>query len=128
MRIRKFNEEFDEETGDDLDIVWVKDCFADLVDSEFAEITEHESAAYGKWVSISVSMVDLSKGTLNSKSELVSDDNSFVKYVKIHNENNNRLNSIKNALEKLTDIDVGGYPNYKITVDVFSSVFIKIFA
>ena len=128
MRIRKFNEEFDEETGDDLDIVWVKDCFADLVDSEFAEITEHESAAYGKWVSISVSMVDLSKGTLNSKSELVSDDNSFVKYVKIHNENNNRLNSIKNSLEKLTDMDVGGYPNYKITVDVFISVFIKIFA
>jgi len=56
MKIRKFNEEL----GGDIDVEYVKYCFADLLDSG-VNIEERESAAYGKWLQINFDVKKIEK-------------------------------------------------------------------
>jgi hypothetical protein len=52
MKIRKFNESTDKE----IDAEYIRQCFADIIDSGIANVEEKESAAYGKWVSMSIDL------------------------------------------------------------------------
>ncbi len=47
-RIRKFNESAERE----IDAEYVRNCFADLIDSGKAMSIERSSAAYGRWMEI----------------------------------------------------------------------------
>jgi len=122
MRIRKFSESLDNE----IDAAYIRQCFADLIDSGIATIEEKESAAYGKWVSMSIDLKEIKSGTIgnmNSSSEFISRNTSLGRHIDAYESNNNVYQEVKLALERLAD----EYPNYKIKVGVFSSLFIKIF-
>ena len=132
MRIRKFNEEFDNE----LDTVYIKDCFesafADLIDNEDEDIrvdlrvAEQESAAYGKWVSITIGNVFVRPSDFSANiAEVMSEETEtkLDKFIEISNKKNDILQRIKRALD-LIKIE---YTDYKIKSEMLSSMFISIF-
>lgn len=119
MKIRKFNESTDKE----IDAEYIRQCFADIIDSGIATIEEKESAAYGKWVSMSIDLKDIKSGTVNSSAEFISRNTSLGRHIDAYESNNNVYQEVKLALERLSD----EYPNYKIKVDIYSSLFINIF-
>lgn len=132
MRIRKFNEEFENE----LDTVYIKDCFEsafeDLINNEDEDIRvdlrvaeqEKESEAYGKWVSITIgnAFVNPSKFSTNS-AEVMSDETTLDKFIEISNKKNEILQRVKRALD-LIKIE---YTDYRIKSEMLSSMFISIF-
>ena len=124
MKIRKFNESADNE----IDATYIRQCFADLIDSGITTIEEKESAVYGKWVSMSIDLKDIKSGTVNSSPEFISRNpnrskTSLERHIDAYESNNNVYQEVKLALERLSD----EYPNYKIKVDIFSSIFINFF-
>ena len=124
MKIRKFNESTDKE----IDAEYIRQCFADIIDSGIATVEEKESAAYGKWVSMSIDLKDIKSGMVNSSPEFISRNasrtlTSLARHIDAYESNNNVYQEVKLALERLAD----EYPNYKIKVDIFSSIFINIF-
>ena len=124
MKIRKFNESTDKE----IDAAYIRQCFADIIDSGIATVEEKESAAYGKWVSMSIDLKDIKSGMVNSSPEFISRNprnsvTSLGRHIDAYESNNNVYQEVKLALERLAD----EYPNYKIKVDIFSSIFINIF-
>lgn len=119
MKIRKFNESTDKE----IDAEYIRQCFADIIDSGIATVEEKESAAYGKWVSMSIDLKDIKSGMVNSSPEFISRNTSLGRHIDAYESNNNVYQEVKLALERLAD----EYPNYKIKVDIFSSIFINIF-
>ena len=119
MKIRKFNESLDNE----IDAAYIRQCFADIIDSGIATIEEKESAAYGKWVSMSIDLKEIKTGMVNSSPEFISRNTSLGRHIDAYESNNNVYQEVKLALERLAD----EYPNYKIKVDIFSSIFINIF-
>jgi isocitrate dehydrogenase kinase/phosphatase len=119
MKIRKFNESLDNE----IDTVYIRQCFADLIDSGAANVEEREASSVGKFVSISISMFEVDRIISPVKTSFVSKNNSLMNYIDTQNKNNDRLQDIKLSLERLAD----EYPNYKISVEHFTSIFIKIF-
>ena len=125
MKIRKFNESLDNE----IDTVYRRQCFADLIDSGAANVEEREATSVvrnvpEKFVAISISMFEVDRIISPVKNSLVSKNNSLMNYIDTQNKNNDRLQDIKLSLERLAD----EYPNYKISVEHFTSIFIKIFA
>lgn len=118
--MRKFSESLDNE----IDTVYIRQCFADLIDSGVANVEEREASSVGKYVAISISMFEVDRIISPVKSWPVSKDNSLMIYIDTQNKNNDRLQDIKLSLERLAD----EYPNYKISVEHFTSIFIKIFA
>ena len=124
MKIRKFNES----TYKEIDAAYIRQCFADIIDSGIATVEEKESAAYGKWVSMSIDLKDIKSGMVNSSPEFMSRNasrtlTSLARHIDAYESNNNVYQEVKLALERLAD----EYPNYKIKVDIFSSIFINIF-
>ena len=124
MKIRKFNESTDKE----IDAEYIRQCFADIIDSGIATVEEKESAAYGKWVSMSIDLKDIKSGMVNSSPEFISRNasrtlTSLARHIDAYESNNNVYQEVKLALERLAD----EYPNYKIKVDIFSSIFINFF-
>lgn len=120
--MRKFSESLDNE----IDAAYIRQCFADLIDSGIATIEEKESVGYGKWVSMSIDLKEIKIGTIgnmNSSSEFISRNTSLGRHIDAYESNNNVYQEVKLALERLSD----EYPNYKIKVEVFSSLFINIF-
>ena len=118
MKIRKFNES----TYKEIDAAYIRQCFADIIDSGIATVEEKESA-YGKWVSMSIDLKDIKSGTVNSSPEFISRNTSLGRHIDAYESNNNVYQEVKLALERLAD----EYSNYKIKVDIFSSIFINIF-
>ena len=118
--MRKFSESLDTE----VDSAYIRQCFADLIDSGAANVEEREASSVGKYVAISISMFEVDRIISPVKSWPVSKDNSLMIYIDTQNKNNDRLQDIKLSLERLAD----EYPNYKISVEHFTSIFIKIFA
>ena len=118
--MRKFSESLDNE----IDAAYIRQCFADLIDSGAANVEEREASSVGKFVAISISMFEVDRIISPVKSWPVSKDNSLMIYIDTQNKNNDRLQDIKLSLERLAD----EYPNYKISVEHFTSIFIKIFA
>ena len=123
--MRKFSESLDNE----IDTVYIRQCFADLIDSGAANVEERETTSVvrnvpEKFVAISISMFEVDRIISPVKSWPVSKDNSLMIYIDTQNKNNDRLQDIKLSLERLAD----EYPNYKISVEHFTSIFIKIFA
>lgn len=43
---------FDEASSNEIDAEYVRNCFADLIDSGKAKAIEKSSAAYGSWIEI----------------------------------------------------------------------------
>lgn len=119
MKIRKFNES----TYKEIDAAYIRQCFADIIDSGIVTVEEKESAAYGKWVSMSIDLKDIKSGMVNSSPEFISRNTSLERHIDAYESNNNVYQEVKLALERLAD----EYPNYKIKVDIFSSIFINIF-
>ena len=119
MKIRKFNESTDKE----IDAEYIRQCFADIIDSGIATVEEKESAAYGKWVSMSIDLKDIKSGMVNSSLEFISRNTSLGRYIDAYESNNNVYQEVKLALERLSD----EYPDYKIKVEIFFSIFINIF-
>jgi hypothetical protein len=125
--MRKFSESLDNE----IDAAYIRQCFADIIDSGIATIEEKESAAYGKWVSMSIDLKEIKSGTVNIYTEFISRKTSKAmegfyslrRHIDAYESNNNVYQEVKLALERLAD----EYPNYKIKVDIFSSVFINFF-
>ena len=118
-KIRKFNEGADNE----IDAEYIRQCVADLIDSGLATVEEKDSDAYGKWVSISISQFETDRIIAPTK-EFISRNNSLKRYIDTQNKNNERLKEVNLALERLAD----EYPNYKISAENFTSIFIRIFA
>ena len=123
--MRKFSESLDNE----IDTVYIRQCFADLIDSGAANVEEREASSVvrnvrEKFVAISISMFEVDRIISPVKNSLVSKNNSLMIYIDTQNKNNDRLQDIKLSLERLAD----EYPNYKISVEHFTSIFIKIFA
>lgn len=118
MRIRRFNESSEGE----IDVEYIRQCFADLIDANEATVNERESGAYGKWASISVSQFEINR-IISPTRESVSVNNTLKRYIDTHNKNNDRLQEVSLALERIAD----EYPGYKISVEMFTSLFINIF-
>ena len=120
MKIRKFNESTDKE----IDAEYIRQCFADIIDSGIATVEEKESAAYGKWVSMSIDLKDMQDfWPKNNSPEFISRNTSLGRHIDAYESNNNVYQEVKLALERLAD----EYPNYKIKVEIFSSIFINFF-
>jgi len=121
--MRKFSESLDNE----IDIEYIRQCFADLIDSGEAVVNEREKepssmAPFKKWVAISVSQFEINR-IISPTKEFVSRNNTLKRYIDTHNKNNDRLQEVSLALERIAD----EYPNYKISVEMFTSLFINIF-
>ena len=127
MRIRKFNES-EESLDNEIDAVYIRQCFADLIDSGFATAEEMENGSYEKWVVISISQFETDRIISGVRDrifhpiEFISKNNSLKRYIDTQNKNNERLQEVNLALERLAD----EYPNYKISVEKESSIFIYI--
>jgi len=118
MRIRKFNESSESE----IDMEYIRQCFADLIDSGDAEVNERESAAHGKCASISVSQFEVDR-IISPAKEFISRNNTLKRYIDTHRKNSERLEEVGRALERIAD----EYPDYKISVEMFTSIFIKVY-
>jgi hypothetical protein len=79
-------------------------------------------APFTKWVAISVSQFEINR-IISPTKEFVSRNNTLKRYIDTHNKNNDRLQEVSLALERIAD----EYPNYKISVEMFTSLFINIF-
>jgi len=127
MRIRKFNES-EESLDNEIDAVYIRQCFADLIDSGVATAEEMENGSYEKWVVISISQFETDRiisgvwDRIFHPIEFISKNNSLKRYIDTQNKNNERLQEVNLALERLAD----EYPNYKISVEKESSIFIYI--
>jgi len=121
--MRKFSESLDNE----IDTEYIRQCFADLIDSGVAVVNEREKepssmAPFKKWVAISVSQFEINR-IISPTKEFVSRNNTLKRYIDTHNKNNDRLQEVSLALERIAD----EYPDYKISVEMFTSLFINIF-
>jgi hypothetical protein len=121
--MRKFSESLDNE----IDTEYIRQCFADLIDSGDATVNEREKepssmAPFTKWVAISVSQFEINR-IISPTKEFVSRNNTLKRYIDTHNKNNDRLQEVSLALERIAD----EYPDYKISVEMFTSLFINIF-
>ena len=116
--MRKFSESLDNE----IDTVYIRQCFADLIDSGVATVEEKDSFS-GKYVAISISQFETDR-IISPTKEFISRNNSLKRYIDTQNKNNERLIEVNLALERLAD----EYPNYKISAENFTSIFIRIFA
>jgi hypothetical protein len=121
--MRKFSESLDNE----IDIAYIRQCFADLIDSGVAVVNEREKnpssmADCKKWASISVSQFEFGR-IISPTKEFVSRNNTLKRYIDTHNKNNDMLQEVSLALERIAD----EYPDYKISVEMFTSLFINIF-
>jgi hypothetical protein len=119
--MRKFSESLDNE----IDVAYIRLCFADLIDSGDTIVEERSKDAYPKtikYVSVSVSQFEINR-IISPTKEFISRNNSLKRYIDTHNKNNERLQEVNLALERLAD----EYPNYKISVEMFTSIFIYIY-
>jgi isocitrate dehydrogenase kinase/phosphatase len=116
--MRKFSESLDNE----IDAAYIRQCFADLIDSGVATVEEKDGFS-GKYVAISISQFETDR-IISPTKEFISRNNSLKRYIDTQNKNNERLIEVNLALERLAD----EYPNYKISAENFTSIFIRIFA
>jgi hypothetical protein len=79
-------------------------------------------APFKKWVAISISQFEINR-IISPTKEFVSRNNTLKRYIDTHNKNNERLQEVSLALERIAD----EYPDYKISVEMFTSLFINIF-
>ena len=124
--MRKFSESLDNE----IDAAYIRQCFADLIDSGAANVEEREDFYKVKFVTISISQFETDR-IISPTKEFISRNNSLKRYIDTQNKNNERLQEVNLALERIAD----EYPNYKISVEKevwvrsdLTSIFIKIFA
>ena len=71
--MRKFSESLDNE----IDVAYIRQCFADLIDSGAATVEARESASYGKWAAISISQFETDR-IISPAKEFISRNNSLV--------------------------------------------------
>jgi len=116
--MRKFSESLDNE----IDAAYIRQCFADLIDSGVANVEEREDFYKVKFVSISISQFEIDR-IISPATEFISRNNSLKRYIDTQNKNNERLQEVSLALERIAD----EYPNYKISVEKNTSIFIYIF-
>ena len=116
--MRKFSESLDNE----IDVAYIRQCFVDLIDSGVATVEEKDGFS-GKYVAISISQFETDR-IISPTKEFISRNNSLKRYIDTQNKNNERLKEVNLALERLAD----EYPNYKISAENFTSIFIRIFA
>jgi hypothetical protein len=132
MRIRKFNEDLSNE----IDIVYISDCFADLVDAGIAELQErerfneietpegHRRVSAGKWVTITIDNMFVNPSDiLETKTESMLGETSLDRYIEEFNKINLILQQIDSSLEKIK-IE---YTDYEIKAEIHNSMFITIF-
>ena len=83
MKIRKFNESTDKE----IDAAYIRQCFADLIDSGVANVEEREDFYKVKFVSISISQFEIDRiisgpgGYVTAATEFISRNNSLKRYI-----------------------------------------------
>ena len=116
--MRKFSESLDNE----IDVAYIRQCFVDLIDSGVANVEEKDGFS-GKYVAISISQFETDR-IISPTKEFISRNNSLKRYIDTQNKNNERLKEVNLALERLAD----EYPDYKISAENFTSIFIRIFA
>ena len=74
--MRKFSESLDNE----IDAAYIRQCFADLIDSGAANVEEREASSVGKFVAISISQFETDR-IISPTKEFISRNNSLrMKY------------------------------------------------
>ena len=132
MRIRKFNEDLSNE----IDTVYIAQCFSDLVDAGIAELQERERfneietpegrrrVSAGKWVTITIdNMFVKPSDILETRTESMLGETSLDRYIEEFNKINLILQQIDSSLEKIK-IE---YTDYEIKAEIHNSMFITIF-
>ncbi len=118
MKIRKFNESADKE----IDAAYVRYCFADFIDAGNTRIESKESAAYGKWVDIEITLPKISKlpefnDDLNRSKKLGSEwvgnqNNSVAKAAENLERQSQYLREIESCIARIAD----EYPDYSFKI------------
>ena len=114
MKIRKFNE-----AKEEVDLEYVRNCFADLIDSGKAKLREAPDLVI-QHINIELNRIDepglRTEGILNNK---------LRDYMKGYIENAAIIEEVLLSLDRIAD----EYPNYEIQYEVFrQNIFIKIVA
>lgn len=114
--MRKFSESLDNE----IDVAYIRQCFADLIDSGAATVEKRKTVP--AYVAISISQFETDRIISRAK-EFISRNNSLKRYIDTQNKNNERLQEVSLALERIAD----EYPDYKISVEKHTSIFIYVY-
>ena len=118
MKIRKFNES----AYNEIDATYVRQCFADLIDSGKVTTIERSSAAYGRWMEINCliqfpNAPELESGYMRKiGASWLTNTNNIDKVVKELEETTELMKEIENFINRLAD----EYPNYSYKIGYFS--------
>lgn len=115
MKIRKFNE-----AKEEVDLEYVRNCFADLIDSGKAQVEERSDDNGNPYQNIHVRLIRIEEPGLRTESLL---DNKLRDYMKGYIENAATMEEVLLSLDRIAD----EYPNYEIQYEVLAhNIFIKI--
>ena len=115
MKIRKFNE-----AREEIDLEYVRNCFADLIDSGKAQVEERSDDNGNPYQNIHVRLIRIEEPGLRTESLL---DNKLRDYMKGYIENAATMEEVLLSLDRIAD----EYPNYEIQYEVLAhNIFIKI--
>lgn len=115
MKIRKFNE-----AREEIDLEYVRNCFADLIDSGKAQVEERSDDNGNPYQNIHVRLIRIEEPGLRTESLL---DNKLRDYMKLYIENGATMEEVLLSLDRIAD----EYPNYEIQSEISSfKIFIKI--
>ena len=117
MKIRKFNENADKE----IDTEYVRNCFADLIDSGKAKVREREAQDFNRVIQhINIELNRIDEPRLRTEGLL---NNKLRDYMKGYIENAAIIEEVLLSLDRIAD----EYPNYEIQYEVLrQNIFIKI--
>lgn len=134
MRIRKFNEDLSNE----IDFVYIAQCFSDFTDVDIADIRENVTGSGTKWVSITISPKPSDEKETNwycaslnvkpdnflkNRTEVMSGETGLDRYMQEINKMSLILEKIHSSLEKIK-IE---YTDYEINFEILTSMYISIF-
>lgn len=115
MKIRKFNE-----AKEEVDLEYVRNCFADLIDSGKAQVEERSDDNGNPYQNIHVRLIRIEEPGLRTEGIL---NNKLRDYMKGYIENAATMEEVLLSLDRIAD----EYPNYEIQYEVLAhNIFIKI--
>ena len=115
MKIRKFNE-----AKEEVDLEYVRNCFADLIDSGKAQVEEKSDDNGNPYQNIHVRLIRIEEPGLRTQGLL---NNRLRDYMKGYIENAEIMEEVLLSLDRIAD----EYPNYEVKYEVsIFKIFIQI--
>jgi len=114
MKIRRFNES----TSKEIDMEYIRHCFADLIDSGKAMVEEKSSAAYGSWAEVNLLLKFPQEPRIDpnmkfkSGASWVTNTSKIGDSAKTLEEAAAQMREIETAIERLAD----EYPDYSFKI------------